>query len=59
MNPRVAKHGLLAAGIVSVALLLGGCTSPPGSYADAPRNPKGYAVDPVYGTRLPGQYNGF
>ncbi len=48
-------------GIAVLTLFLAGC-APSGdqfSGSSAPRDLKGYRVDPVYGTRAPGQYNGF
>jgi hypothetical protein len=41
----------------TAALLLAGCVSPPGTYADTagPRNGDGFLVDPQTGIELPGQ----
>jgi hypothetical protein len=53
--PSFFDTALLALGLT--ALLLAGCTSPPGTYPDynGPRNGDGFLIDPHTGLELPGQ----
>ena len=56
MKTTLVRPALLAAGIVSVAMLLGGCSATQGPLfgPESPRDGAGRPVDPIYGTPLPG-----
>jgi hypothetical protein len=56
-NHRDCAH--VAAGIIALLLLAGCAQSTPAWGPGSPRNGAGQAVDPVYGTPLPGQTMGY
>jgi hypothetical protein len=57
MTMRALRNGTMAAILGTIAALLTGCISPPGTYPDpnGPRDPKGRLVDPHTGIPFPGQ----